>query len=237
MSLKILIVDTETTGLINAEPAPKLLEVAACLYHVESKAELATVQFLLYADSNPASEINGIKEESLAAVSPEIPGMDSLSKSVMSSAQSLWDSADFIVAHNASFDRHFLDPVFGVKSPKTWRCSLRHITFPKAKKAKALGYMAVDHGIFPFGAHRALNDVTVLTALLKTVPDLAEQLARDPVENFRFEARDLPFSLNTEAKDRGFRWDSKSRVWYRNMTLKESKDIPFNIVQVPLSHS
>lgn len=235
--MKILIVDTETTGLINADPAPKLLEVAACLYHVESKSELATVQFLLYADSNPASEINSIKEEALAAVNPDLPGMDSLSKSVISAAQSLWDSADFVVAHNASFDRHFLDPVFGIKSPKIWRCTLREINFPKAKKAKALGYMAVDHGIFPFGAHRALNDVTVLTALLKTVHDLADQLAKEPIEKLRFEARDLPFSLNTEAKDRGFRWDSKSRVWYRTMTLKESKEIPFNIVQVPLSNS
>jgi DNA polymerase-3 subunit epsilon len=227
--VNILIVDTETTGLINTDPAPKLIEVAACLFHVGTMSELSMVQFLIHAESNPASGINGISEESLRAVNPQNPSIARVADANFGSVQAMWDASDYVLSHNSSFDRYFMDPVFGIKNPKEWKCSVKDIEFPKTKKSKSLSYLAVDHGIFPFGAHRALNDVLVLVALLKTVPNLAEQLCRVKEELLRFEARDLPFHLNPEAKSLGFKWDGKNKVWFKNMSESEAKSIPFGL--------
>jgi len=226
----IFVTDTETTGLPRQEPKPTMIEFAGILYHVETRARLATVQCLIHAPANPVENINRISVASLEVMNPKTnPAIVPVLTAQKKAAQALWNAADYVLAHNASFDRFFLDPVFNQDGKTQWRCSKNDIKFPQAKNARSLKYIAVDHGIFPFGAHKALNDCLVLTDCLDQVPDLAAQLSLVPEDVSRWETIDLPFERKDEAKERGFRWDSDKKVWWKDMKASDTNDLPFRV--------
>ena len=59
---KILIIDTETTGL-KPEDGASLIEVGAILFDVELRDVVAQLSFLMLADKNPVEHINRITPE------------------------------------------------------------------------------------------------------------------------------------------------------------------------------
>src|SRR4051812_1531000 len=225
--MNILVTDTETTGLPSADGKAVMIEVAGILYNVETQSELAMASTLVYSPDNAAEHINGIKPETLALMQPP-----DLQNAMGKAYQVLWDKADYALAHNAAFDRYFLDPIFGKKKPAIWRCSKNDLKFPKAKNARSLAYLAVDHGVWPFAAHRALNDCLTLVQLLKLIPNLSEQMACTPEESGRFEAVDLLFEQRHLAKDAGFKWDSARKVWWKNLKQSEAMGLPFRVQKV-----
>lgn len=226
----IFITDSETTGLPNQEPKAVMIEFAGILYHVETRARVASVQCLIHSPSNAAEHINKISVAALEVVNPkDNPAMKAVSGYAKKYAQTLWDAADYVIAHNASFDKIFMDPVFNPEGKTQWRCSKNDIKFPKAKNARSLVYIAVDHGVFPFGAHRAMNDCTVLADCLDQVPDLADQLSQRPQETARWETIDLPFERNADAKAAGFRFDRDKKVWWKEMKESETQALSFRV--------
>lgn len=231
--MRIFVVDSETTGLPIGDFKPQMIEFAGVLYHVETKSEVAMTQCLLYAADNPAAHINGISNAQLEAVSPFAdPANETIQKVMRKATQLLWNEADYILAHNASFDRQFVDPVFNAKATKPWRCSKNDLKFPKTSTSRRLAHIAVDHGVYPFAAHRALNDCLTLTALLKELDpaDLMAQLTADPGEGaVRYDALGLPFEKKEAAKNLGFRWDADKKVWWKNLKAFEVAGLPFSV--------
>ncbi len=225
--MNIFVTDTETTGLPGSTPPPKMIEFAGALYNVEQKAVLAIAQCLLYSPENPAAGINGITQELLETMNPDNPVAKAVQDAGRANFQVLYDQADYIIAHNDVFDKQFLEPEFGYG--KKWRCSKNDIKFPKSSSSRRLVHVAVDHGVWPWAAHRALNDVLVLADCLSQVPDLAEQISREKEEHCVWEATDLPFERKDEAKARGFRWNSFKKVWFKTMTESETTQLPFRV--------
>ncbi|WP_078547684.1 exonuclease domain-containing protein [Litchfieldia alkalitelluris] len=75
---------------------------------------------------------------------------------------------DFIIAHNASFDRSFLFRMYPEINEKKWYCSMRNIKwkdygFPNKKLLTLLKC----HQISTSQSHRALDDIFQLLELLK----------------------------------------------------------------------
>ena len=58
---KILILDTETTGL--DENKDEIIEIGCILFHVTSKSVLSQVSFLFPVSTNEAEHVNGISAE------------------------------------------------------------------------------------------------------------------------------------------------------------------------------
>ena len=83
------------------------------------------------------------------------------------------DDAEYIFAHNASFDRSFMIKVLPQLVHKKWHCSMRHVNwknygFPNMKLQTLLD----GHRIFNEHAHRADSDtLSTLKLLLKTSPN------------------------------------------------------------------
>jgi len=68
--------------------------------------------------------------------------------------------AEFIVAHNAQFDRAFIAGMFPVSTYKYWLCSISGIDwYGKGFKSRGLQSLLRDHGLQPTQAHRAGSDV------------------------------------------------------------------------------
>jgi DNA polymerase-3 subunit epsilon len=134
------------------------------------------------------------------------------------------ERADLIVAHNAGFDRPFVENRLEVFEHKAWACSFAGINW----KAQGLGsakleFLCSELGWF-YDAHRAQVDchalLRVLSSNLKTQPDdlptsgflqllkSAEQ-ARTVVKAFG-----SPFESKDKLKARGYRWDAEAQVWF-----------------------
>ena len=92
---KILILDTETTGL--DENKDEVIEIGCILFDVSFKSVLSQASFLFPVNKNEAEYVNGIPAEVTNISQPWEDGLNFFLKLV--------DCSDFIVAHNVEFDK------------------------------------------------------------------------------------------------------------------------------------
>lgn len=98
MSMKLLIIDTETTGLTPADST--VIELGAVLFDVELRSVICQISFLLPSLTNEAEFVNRIQPE----LTMRVPDLTS------PMAASFWamvSEADYAVAHNSAFDRQW----------------------------------------------------------------------------------------------------------------------------------
>lgn len=227
--MRLLVVDTETTGL---DPeTDHLIEFAAAFYAVEERVALWSASAIVpTTNHNSIPEINGITD-----------GMLDVPWSCGDALNALTDiiphvGVTAICAHKAEFDRSFLDPFDVLPAGTPWVCTREDIAYPKAHGSFALAHLAVDHGL-TFGAqrHRALADVLLLCDLLACVDDLEEQVKEALKPRALFQSLQ-PFAQNQIAKDCGFRWNEETKRWLRKMprdtALEPTADRPFHIRKI-----
>ena len=133
-----------------------------------------------------------------------------------------------VIAHNADFDRRFLEKRLPVFAAKHWACSRADIDW-KAEgiRSSALEFVAYSLGFFHDG-HRAASDCrATLHALAQPLPGtgrlalqaLLEQ-ARLPM--WRLWARDAAIETKDVLKARGYTWSpgefGRPKCWYRDVT-------------------
>lgn len=126
--------------------------------------------------------------------------------------------ADFVVAHNAAFDRPFVERRLPLAAGRPWACSLKDVDWADLGfEGRTLSGLLGRMGLF-FDAHRASTDVTALLHLLDWPLDEGGTVARRMVDRARaptwtVDAVDAPFSAKDVLKERGYRWDALRRLW------------------------
>lgn len=133
----------------------------------------------------------------------------------------LLDDAHLVIAHNASFDRPFIDRCCRISTDKVWACSFKQIDWArKGFNVHKLELLSIYHGFFA-DSHRAMSDVDALLNLL-TMADwtthktyLNELLVNARRALARVSALNSPFESKDLLKERGYGWDSNARVWQK----------------------
>lgn len=221
MSKKILLLDTETTGL---DPSvDRCIEVAVCLYDLERACPLFSYASLIPADSNAAEPTNRIPASVLSSISwmPEPWG----------TVQFLVEDAPDVVAimaHRAEFDRGFVPSA--IRDARPWVCSKFHVAWPNGKPGDHLTHLALAHGIGVVHAHRAMSDVDTLARLLTRVHEMGTPLVPliDRAMRPRTKVQALVSYDDRElAKSAGFAWDAQRRIWHREMFVDEVAALGF----------
>jgi len=214
-SLRVLVLDTETTGLSHAND--RIIELAMLLVQVDA----ATGH-----PFGPVETFEGFEDPGMPIpeVARQVTGIDDdmvrghrLDDALV---LALVDRADLVVAHNAGFDRPFVEARFPAFASKPWACSFADIDWKAlgAESAK-LGALAQDQGWF-YDAHRALVDCHALLQVLCAGGDgnattgmgRLLQAARRP--SYQLRATGSPFESKDALKGRGYRWDAERRVWF-----------------------
>lgn len=208
----LLVTDTETTGLDLQKD--RIIELAAALYSVERRSMLWQFGKILgTTKENPCESVNKISKEDLEASDTSLAPLHALvSGSPVITA---------IVAHNAVFDRGFVEasPYSDIFARFPWVCSKEDIEYTLGRGSLRLAHLATDHGLPGHRqAHRALSDVLLLCDLLGKVDDLAEQIQAALKPKGLFQSHQA-FARNEVAKAAGFRWDGAKKGWFRRMPL------------------
>ena len=213
---RIAIVDTETTS-VDVQTA-EVIEIAAAVVLVDDAGEIRAVKETRRGLRDPGipipaevQRLTGISDDDVAGRGLNVPRWEAL-----------LGGSDLIVAHNSAYDAPIVERLLpGIKG-HAWACSMREIDWAAhAFDGAKLGHLLMQIGYFTTG-HRADADVISLAHLLTYRPDgarplIAELLARAAQPSLRFEATGAPFDKRHLLKARGYRWDAREKVWWREI--------------------
>ena len=219
---KILILDTETTGL--DENKDEIIEIGCILFNVNSKSVLSQVSFLFPVNSNEAEHVNGISAEVTKIQQPWEDGLDFFLKLV--------DSSDLIVAHNVEFDKKWFGKGRLPNLEKKWICSLEDINWSFQKNLKnrpSVTDLALSFSIPVWSLHRALSDCFYISEVFKKCENLEELLTKATEPRFLYKAL-VSYEERSLAKKAGFRWNNPAEgAWARKLTVDEANSLDFKV--------
>jgi DNA polymerase-3 subunit epsilon len=136
----------------------------------------------------------------------------------------LLQGVSVVIAHNAAFDRPFVEQRWPKFEEVFWACSLRDIDWSQEGFGSAkLEYLLYTQGIF-YEAHRAETDCRALLEILSRVLPNSQKLALLALLETLNQAQKRVYALNSpfETKDalklRGYRWDGEMRCWHRTLS-------------------
>ena len=215
-----VVLDTETTGM-DAEK-DKVIELG--LVKFEYDRESGAVGRVLAVYDGLEDPGRPIPPESTAVhhITDEMVVGQRLDEAAI---ERMLDGVGVVIAHNAGFDRPFVEQRLPSFAALPWACSLRDVPWDALGLGGAkLEYLAYRYGFF-FEGHRAEIDCRALLEVLRRpVPGQAEPIramqlllesARAP--SLRVWATGSPFESKDLLKARGYRWESEKRVWYRDV--------------------
>ena len=223
---RALILDTETTGL---DP------------RTDRIIELALLPFEYSSGTGAITDIGApvtFLEDPGRPIPPEVVDLTGITDAMVAgqriddaAANRELEAASLIVAHNAAFDRPFVDRRLPVSRGKAWGCSLREVPWRGAGYASsALEFLLIKKSRLFFDGHRADADCHALLHLLGTpfedgISPLRHLLdsARQPT--IRLWATGAPFEQKDALKGRRYRWsngeDGRPKAWFREVRATE----------------
>jgi DNA polymerase III subunit epsilon len=208
--------DVETTGL--NRDTDHIIELAVQRFRFDEAGRIIQVGTARVWREDPGiplepriTQLTGISDEDLAGkMIDETEAIEILS------------SADIIVAHNAAFDRPFIEKRLPAVAGKPWACSMAELDWLElGYDGRALAHLVAQCGWF-YEGHRAENDILVLLYLLaqgcadgETI--LTKLIACSEKPTYRVNAIDAPFDAKDRLKARGYRWDGALRFWWKDI--------------------
>lgn len=215
---RALVLDVETTGLNPQE---------------DQIIEIAVRPFLFNKDNGDVLRIESPYtsfQDPGRPLRPEITQLTGITDEMLEGTKIDWEQVDqlftkshLIIAHNARFDRPFIEKKSKVSPEKVWGCSLKQVDWSaKGFMSPKLELLNIYHGFF-IDSHRALNDVDALFYLL-TLPTeltgasttyLAEVIKNARRATTQVIATSSPFETKDLLKGRGYNWDNINKFWHR----------------------
>lgn len=119
---------------------------------------------------------------------------------------------NLVIAHNASFDRRFLERFCPALVQNPWACSFSEVRWAdEGFESAKLAYLAMSSGFY-YDRHRAVHDCHAAIEILSRplpvtgVYTLAALLKAARGTTLRCWAENSPFEFKNALKQRGYRW-------------------------------
>lgn len=220
-----IVLDVETTGL-DAE-RDEIIELAMVAFEFARDGRIFGILDVLEQLREPSipipAEITRLTGTDATMVADRMIDPDAVTRFA--------GAAAVVIAHNAGFDRRFVERSFPTFSTKAWACSVTQVDWKiEGYDGSKLGYLLAGCGLFHDG-HRASEDCRALLEILSRPLPMTGELAlkrlldtaRRPT--FRIWAENAPFEAKDRLKARGYRWnggeDGRMRAWWTDVAAAE----------------
>jgi DNA polymerase-3 subunit epsilon len=220
-----LAVDVETTGLDHAQD--RIIQFSA-------------VPFTYAKDTGRIYQVSPAAtyfEDPGRPLPPEITALTGISDDQVrgqhiedAAVRALADKAALVIAHNAGFDRAFVEKRLPAFQEKPWACSIVDVEWPAGLGSTKLEFLLYKHcGLF-FAAHTAEADCLALIHLLATpftdgALPMARLLQSARRKTMRIWATGTSFETKDLLKARQYHWhaggDGRPKAWYRDLPEAE----------------
>ena len=218
--ISLAFLDVETTGLDKRND--QIIELAVKVVNVEkTSGKIVSIESEYESYNDPGFEISDRITQLTGIKNKDIKGR----AIVWGHVDDLISNVDLIVAHNATFDRSFVDRNSVISAKKVWSCSVNDIDWLKrgfsSSKQELLCYW---HGFF-FDAHRAMNDIDALINLLTHSSYSSNRPITELIQNsqkVQYIILAENFSYNEKKKEiikrNKYMWNPYQKVWYKNVS-------------------
>lgn len=220
-------IDFETTSVDPETCYPT--EVGVVLWDPKRDKIIETISQLIFVpidDVITNQAITGIDQEMVTQYGWKIGDIRSMLVNRL-------DGADWLMAHNADFDRTILNRIIPIDKP--WIDTMTDLPYPENFKTRSLPYLAVEHGFMNPFSHRALFDVITMIKIASQY-NFEEILTYAKSPTMWLQAV-VSFDDKELAKAQHFIWDPTNKFWVKqikefNLDYEESK-ADFNIDLLP----
>lgn len=201
-----VVLDVETTGLDANED--QIIEIGLIRFrYYQDKCQILDSYSGLRDPGHPLSEIT----KRLTGIADDMVEGRGIDDNV---AMNMIGASEILVAHNAAFDRRFVEAYFpnSLLQNKLWGCSIQDIDWKaKGHTSLKLNHLCADQGFLNNFAHRALFDCAATLRLVE--PHLAELIKNAQQSKYRIQAFKSDFELKDLLKSQGYRWNVPVKVW------------------------
>jgi DNA polymerase-3 subunit epsilon len=212
--VKAAVLDTETTGLNPA--TDKIIELGIVVF--EYSTETGQAYRVL--------EVFNELEDPGMPIPPESTRVHNITDAMVAgkridddAVKALMSDVSIVIAHNANFDRGFVEARLPFFADKPWACSLAQVPWKSEGFGSAgLEFLAYRYG-FHFDGHRASVDCQALLEILQSeLPVSGGKVMKALLANARANevkvwALNAPFDQKDKLKSRGYRWEAERKTW------------------------
>ena len=225
-----LCLDTETTGLFHA--GDKIIELGIVAFEYNpATAEIIGIVGRYSGFEDPGYPLSDEVREITGITDDMVDGREFDDNAV----NGLAERASLVIAHNAAFDRPFVEKRFPGFTGLDWGCSLAQIDWQAERiSARTLEYLLYKCGGWCINAHRALEDAEGLLGLLlgrlpvSGTPVFKALLERAFETTSRIYAVGAPFDTKETLKQRGYRWNDGGagglKAWWRDLPQEAEQE-------------
>jgi DNA polymerase-3 subunit epsilon len=219
---RVVVLDTETTGLDQGKE--RIIELAMLRVDIDNATGLPVGEVQVY---------DGLEDPG-KPIPPEVVALTGIQDADVrgqhldeARVAELLEGVDLVIAHNAGFDRPFVEKRIARFAQLNWACSFADIDWKAQGRGSAkLESLAQANGWF-YDAHRAEMDCHALLAVLaQKLPEdahtgLAQLLQAVSRLSYLLQATNAPFEAKDQLKGRGYRWNAEQRVWHTRLKTDE----------------
>lgn len=219
-----MIADVETNGTSHEQS--KVIELGYLLFYYDKKT---------FKPLYPFKSFSGL-EDPKEPLSEEISRITKIIDPMVKDKKINWDDvsndvnrSDFVICHNAKFDRTFLEKKCEAFVKSKFLCSMNDIPWQSEFGFEKISMkdLCEDHGFYIYNAHRALNDVEALYHLLQHNTPIAKfsymeyLILKTRVVEYLILASNTGFESKPIFNEFKFSWFPEESCWYKIFNKKE----------------
>ena len=213
--INVCFLDTETTGL--KKDSDQIIEIALRLLKIDK----ATGEILSFENSYESfNDVDTVLDSNITLITGITNAMIKDKIIDWSVVGEIFENSDIIIAHNARFDRGFLDRYLTLSKEKVWACTHKDIDWLQRGFVKtSLELLSIWHGFY-YESHRAMNDVDALIHLVthpsyEDNPPVIELIKNSNKLQYKVVAVNSPFETKDLLRSNFYRWNPDIRAWWK----------------------
>ena len=213
--INVCFLDTETTGL--KKDSDQIIEIALRLLKIDK----TTGEILSIENSYESfNDVDTVLDSNITLITGITNAMIKDKIIDWSVVGEIFENSDIIIAHNARFDRGFLDRYLTLSKEKVWACTHKDIDWLQRGFVKtSLELLSIWHGFY-YDSHRAMNDVDALIHLVthpsyEDNPPVIELIKNSNKLQYKVVAVNSPFETKDLLRSNFYRWNPDIRAWWK----------------------